>query len=147
VDEGLLEVPDCFAAVEVRAVDHGPEREGEARRDGLSLPRMPSRGTTSQLLEKETEGRMSYNAIKRRASQLLGRTKTGRTKSNSEPLAYELNILRRYWPEEGERVNRRLDRGNKWIAEQVRVLGLTRAEHGAPTCDASVQRWLCGGVL
>ncbi len=85
---------------------------------------------------------MSYSAIKRRASQLLGRTKTGRTKSNREPLAYELDILRRYWPEEGERVNRRLDRGNKWIAEQVRVLGLTRAEHGAPTCDALIDVYL-----
>ena len=89
---------------------------------------------------------MSYNAIKRRASQLIGRA-SRRVCPRSAPLPYELDILRRYWPEEGERVNRRLDRGNKWIAEQVRVLGLTRVEHGAPTCDASVQRWLCGGVL
>ena len=62
--------------------------------------------------------------MKRFGEQVKKRNSARTTLPKGSAMPYELDLIRRYWPEEGPAMTVRISRSEKWIRDQAKALGV-----------------------
>ena len=66
--------------------------------------------------------------MKRFGEQVKKRNSARTTLPKGSAMPYELDLIRRYWPEEGPAMTVRISRSEKWIRAQAKAMGVGFSE-------------------